>query len=99
MSEMALLVAPCRDLDGAIHIRIAIDHAGRFEGIDDAKRPIEPARKILTFEVRSSQQFWPGSVAGSEHVADSVDRRVQPRLGKFFGKPLQREHKRLGKCR
>jgi hypothetical protein len=50
MAEMSFLIAPCCDFDGAFHARIGIDHAGGFEGIDDAKRSIEPARKILTFE-------------------------------------------------
>src|SRR3954451_24893469 len=97
MSEVAFLVAPCRDFDGAFDLRIAVDHAGRFEGIDDAKRPVEPARKVLTFEVRSRQQLWPGFVASSEYVADAVGRRVKPRVGKLPGQPLQREHMRLGK--
>src|SRR4051794_36885537 len=97
MSEMAFLVTPCRNFDGAFDVRIAVDHAGCFEGINDAKRAIEPARKILTFEMRSRQQFGTGSGAQSEHIADAVDRRAKPRVRKLRDKPLQREHMRLGK--
>ena len=60
MAEMSFLVAPGRDLDGAGGVRIGIDDAGGFERIDDAERPIEPARVILAFEMRAGQQFRSG---------------------------------------
>src|SRR5450759_5907467 len=56
MAEMSFLVAPCCDFDGALDARLGIDHAGGFEGVDDAERSIEPAGEILTFEVGSGQQ-------------------------------------------
>src|SRR5439155_4163845 len=55
-AEMSFLVAPCRNFDGAVCVRIRIDDAGGFERIHDAKRPIEPAREILTFEMRSEHK-------------------------------------------
>ena len=98
-AEMAFLVAPCRDLDGAVDVRIGIDDAGGFERIDDAERPIEPARKILAFEMRARQQFRSGFRAGAEHVADAVDLGGEPGLGKPLRQPLQRAHMRLGEGR
>jgi len=44
-----------RELDGAFGVRIGIDDAGGFQRIDDAKRPVEPARVILAFEMRPGQ--------------------------------------------
>src|SRR5207247_2133184 len=41
-AEMSFLIAPCRDFDGAVCVRIRIDDAGGFERIHNAKRPIEP---------------------------------------------------------
>src|SRR4029453_10572724 len=96
---MPFLIAPCSDLDSAFYAGIGIDHAGGFKGIDDTKRPIEPARVILAFEVRAGQQFWFGSCAGAEHVANAVDRSGEPGLRKLLGKPLQRSHMRLGESR
>ena len=57
MAEVSFLIAPCSDFDSAFYARIGIDHARGFKGIDDAKRPIEPARVILAFKVRPGQQF------------------------------------------
>ena len=57
-------------------------HAGGFERIDDAKRPIEPARVVLAFEMRSGQQFRSGLCAGAEHIADAVDLGGEAGLGK-----------------
>src|SRR5258708_7803358 len=54
-AEMPFLIAPCRDLDRAADGRIGIDHARGFEGIDDAQRPVEPARVVLAFEMRPGQ--------------------------------------------
>ena len=53
--EMSFLVAPGRNLDRAVCIRIAIDDAGGFERINHAERPIEPARVVLAFEMRPCQ--------------------------------------------
>ena len=80
---MSFLIAPCCDFNGAIDARIGIDYAGGLQGIDDAKRPIEPARKILAFEMRAGQQFRSGFRACTKYVADAVD------LGgkQCFGKP------------
>ena len=96
---MPFLVAPCRDFDGAVGVRVGIDNSGGFEGIDDAKRPIEPAGEILAFEMRSGQQFRPGFCTRAEHIADAVDRGGEPRLGKPLRQPLQRAHMRLGEGR
>ena len=96
---MAFLVAPCRDLDGAVDIRIGIDDAGGFERIDDAERSIEPARVVLAFEMRARQQFRPGFRAGAEHVADAVDLGRKACLGKPLRQPLQRAHMRLRESR
>ena len=76
VAEMSFLIAPCRDFNGAVDVRVGIDDAGGFEGIHDAKRPIEPAREILAFEMRPGQQFRSGFCAGAEHIADAVDRRL-----------------------
>ena len=51
VSEMPFLIAPGRDFDGAVCIRIAIDDAGGFERIDHAERSIEPARVVLAFQM------------------------------------------------
>jgi len=56
-----------------------------FKGIDDAKRPIEPARVILAFEVRPGQQLCSGFCAGAEHVAYAVDRSGEPGFRKLLG--------------
>jgi hypothetical protein len=80
-AEMAFLIAPCRDFNGAIGVRIGIDNAGRFEGIYDAKRPIKPAGEILAFEMRPGQQFWSGFRACAEYIADAVDISSEPCLG------------------
>ena len=55
-SKMSFLVAPRSDLDGAFDIGIGIEHARRFQRIDDAKRPVEPARIVLAFEMGAGQQ-------------------------------------------
>src|SRR5260370_21160703 len=94
-SEMSFLIAPGRDFDGAICVRVGIDDSGGFERIYDAKRPIEPAREILAFKMRSSQQFRSGFCACAEDIADAVHRRSEAGLGKPLGKPLQRAHMRL----
>ncbi len=99
MAEMSFLIAPCSDFDSAFCARIGIDHAGGFKGIDDAKRPIEPARVILAFKVRPGQQFCSGFCAGAEHVADAVDRSGEPGFRKLLGQPLQRSHMRFGESR
>src|SRR5262249_41984244 len=59
MAEMAFLVAPGRDLDGAGNGGIAIQHAGRFERIDNAQGAVEPARIVLALKVRSREQLRP----------------------------------------
>ena len=96
---MSFLIAPGRDLDGAVDARIGIDDAGGFERIDDAERAIEPARKILAFEMRAGQQFRSGFRAGAEHIADAVDLGVEPCLRKPLRQPLQRAHMRLRESR
>ncbi|OIQ66827.1 hypothetical protein GALL_515990 [mine drainage metagenome] len=96
---MSFLVAPCRDFNGAVGVRIGVDDAGGFKRVDDAERPIEPAREILALKMRSGQQFRSGPCTRAEYVADAVDRSSKPRLGKPPGKPLQRAHMRFGKSR
>jgi hypothetical protein len=89
VTEMTFLVAPCCDLDGAICARIRVDDTRGFECIDDTKRAIEPAGVTLAFEMRAGQQLRSGSLAGSDDVADAIDRAGQPRLGKTIDKPMQ----------
>jgi hypothetical protein len=96
---MPFLIAPCRDFDGAVCVRIRIDDAGGFERIHHAKRPIEPAREILAFEMRSGQQFRSGFLTGAEYIADAVDIGGKRCLGKPLRKPLQRAHMRLRESR
>ena len=72
-AKMSFLVAPRRDLDGAFDIGIGIEHAGGFQRIDDAKRPVEPARIVLAFEMGAGQQIRSGPCAGAEQIADAVD--------------------------
>src|SRR5665213_86270 len=99
VAEMSFFVAPRRDFDGAAYAWVGIDDASGFEGINNAERPIEPACKILAFEMRPRQQFRPGFRTGSNHVADAIDRSGEARLGKPLREPLQRAHMRLGESR
>ena len=78
---MSFLVVPCRDFDGAVKVRIAIEDAGGFEGIDHAERPIEPAGIILALEMRPGQEFRPGFRAGAKHIADAVKGGATPAQG------------------
>ena len=96
---MSFLIAPGRDLNSAVEVRVGIEKAGGFEGIDDAKRSIEPARVILTFEMRPGQQPGPGFRACAEHIADAVDRSSQPCFGQPLRQPFQRAQMRLGEGR
>src|SRR5450755_4607369 len=96
---MSFLIAPRRDFNGTVYVRAGIDDAGGFEGIHDAKRPIEPAREILAFEMRPGQQFRSGFRTGAEHVADAVDLSCEPCLWKPLRQPLQRAHMRLRESR
>src|ERR1700722_7129168 len=98
-AEMSFFVAPSRDFDGAVGIVVGIDDAGGFEGIDHAKRSIEPAREILALEVRAGQQLWSRSCAGAEHIADAVDFGAEPGLRQPLRQPLQRVHMRWRECR
>ena len=96
---MSFLVAPCRDFNGAVDVRVGIDDAGGFERIDDAERPIEPASEILAFEMRAGQQFRSGFRAGADDIADAVDFGGKSGLGKPLRQPLQRAHMRFRKGR
>jgi hypothetical protein len=96
---MAFLVAPRRDLDGAFDIGIGIEHAGGFQRIDDAKRPIEPARIVLAFEMGACQQLRSGFCASAEYVADTVDGGGEVGFRQSRGQPLQRAHMRFGEGR
>ena len=95
IAEMAFLVAPGCDLDGALDIRVGIDDAGGFKRIDDTQRTIEPARVILAFEMRARQQFRARFRAGAQHIADAIDLGRQSRLGEPLHQPFQRAHMRL----
>ena len=99
VSEMPFLVAPGRNFDGAIYIRIAIDDAGGFERIDHAERSIEPACVVLAFQMRPRQQFQPRLRAGAEDVADAVDLAREAGVGKPLHQPRQRGEMRLGESR
>ena len=95
LAEVAFLVAPRCDVDGAVDLRIRIDDAGGFERIDDAQRTIEPARKVLALEMRSRQQFRTGFFAGAEDVADAVDLGCEACVRKPLRQPLQPANMRL----
>src|SRR4051794_4650772 len=97
MSEMALLIAPCRNFNGTLYVRIGIDDAGGLERIHNAERSIEPASKILAFEMRPGQQFWSGRFSGSQDVADAIDLGGEPCLSQPSHKPIKRVHMGLGK--
>ena len=90
VSEMPFLVAPGRNFDRAVYVRIGIDDAGGLERIDHAERSIEPARVVLAFQMRSRQQLRSGLRAGAEDVADAVDLAREAGLGKPLHQPLQR---------
>ena len=94
-AEMSFLVAPGCDFDRAVDIRIGIDDAGGFERIDDAERPIEPARIVLAFQMRAGQQFRSGFRAGAEDIADAVDLGREACLGQPLHQPFQRTHMRF----
>src|ERR1700733_7570070 len=96
---MSFLIAPGSDFNGAFDIRVGIENARGFEGVHDAKRPIEPARVVLAFEMRPGQQPGPGFRTGAQHIADAVDRSGQPGLGQPLRQPLQRAQMRLGEGR
>ena len=98
-SEMSFLIAPRRDFNGAFEVRVGIENARGFEGVHDAKRPIEPARVVLAFEMRPGQQPGSGLRTGAQHIADAVDRSGQPGLGQPLHQPLQRAQMRLGEGR
>src|SRR5487761_2646392 len=94
-TEMPFLVAPCRDFNGAIGVRVEVENSGGFQRINDTKRPIEPAGIILAFEMRAGQQFRPGFCACAEHIADAVDCGGEVRLGQMLRQPFHRAHVRL----
>ena len=55
---MALLVAEDGDVDAEVpRCRILRDGSCSFQGIDAAKRPIEPSRMVLAFQVRSRENL------------------------------------------
>ena len=99
MAEMSLLVAPAGNLDGALHGGIRVENPRGLERVDDAERAIEPAGVVLALQVRTGQQFRPGLGAGSENVADAVDRPGELGLGELLDEPFQRELVRLRKGR
>src|SRR5579872_826623 len=72
-SEMPFLVAPRGDFHRAGDIGIGVEHARRFERIDDAKGAIEPAREILALQMRAREQFRASLAAGAEYIADPID--------------------------
>ena len=98
-AEMSFLVAPGCDFDSAAGIGIGIDDPGRFERVDDAERPIEPAGIVLAFEMRSRQQFRSRLGTGAEHVANAVDLGRQPGFGQPLRQPVQRADVRFGEGR
>src|SRR5262245_62379767 len=54
---------------------------------------------VLAFEMGAGEQLWSGLRAGTEHIADAVDRSGQARLGQLFRQPFQRARMRLGEGR
>ena len=98
-AEMAFLVAPGRDFDGAMPRGIGIDDAGSLQRIDDAERAIEPSGVVLAFKMGAGQQFRSRPGAGAQHIADAVDVSRQPGVGQLLRKPVQRADMRLGEGR
>ena len=82
-AEMAFLVAPGRDLDGALDVRIGIEHAGGFQRIDDAERPVEPAGIVLAFQMRAREQLWSGLVLVPSTLPMPSISAVSPASGSF----------------
>ena len=96
---MAFLVAPAGDFDRAVHVGVAVQHARGFQGVDDAEGTIEPAGMVLALQMRAGEQLESGLPAGTQHVADAVDRRRQSRLGQLLRQPFDRAQVRHGKGR
>ena len=90
-AEMALLVAPGRDVDAHVaHIRILTERPRRLEPVDDAERTIEPAGMVLAFDMRAGEKMRTARAAVADHGADAVDARVQPGLFEPVAKPMAR---------
>src|SRR5690349_17183549 len=67
-----------------------------FQRIDAAKRPIEPTRIVLAFEMRSRQSLGTARTALSEDVGDAIDLGIQPCLTHPGHEPLPRGDVRSG---
>ena len=97
---MPFLVGPRGDVDrGARRAGIFAERARDLQSVHDAERPIEPARVVLGFGVRTDQELRSGHARTAEHVADSVDRRFKPGLRETSGEPAARINVLRGKRR
>jgi hypothetical protein len=96
---VSFLVAPGGNLDRAFERGIGIEHAGRFERVDDPERAVEPAGVVLAFEVRSREQLGSRLCAGAKDIADAVDRGGEACVGQLLHQPIQRKLVRLGEGR
>jgi len=56
-AEMPFLIAPCRDFDGAVCVRIRIELRGRLRAHTRRQRAHRASREILAFEMRSGNNF------------------------------------------
>jgi hypothetical protein len=80
-AEVPFLVRPGGDVDrDAGRAWIFAECPRDFQSVDDAERPIEPARMVLGFGVRANQELRPGGARSAEDIADAVDLRLEPPL-------------------
>src|SRR5580698_6609218 len=90
-AKVPFLIRPGRDVDcGAGRLGIFAKGARDFQSVNDAKRPVEPARMVLGLGVRADQELGASLSRTAEHVADPVDRRFEPGLSETAGEPAAR---------
>src|ERR1700722_5245063 len=91
-AEMALLIAKCNDVNtDTVHRRILAQRACGFEGVDYPQRAVEPARLVLTLDVRTRENYAARAVS-PEHIGDAVDLRIESSFGHPLHQPLPRDH-------
>jgi hypothetical protein len=75
------------------------ERANHLQPIDHAERAIEPAPGGLRVGVRANQQRLAGIAGAPDHVANAIDRRVEPRLFITLFEPAARLHVLRTECR
>ena len=86
---MTFLVAARRDVDAGIAARL-FGRARGLERVDAAERAVEPAGLVLRLEMRAGERLARRPRCHAEHVADAVDRRLEPGLRASLGEPVPR---------